>query len=274
MNADKLNSLTAALEFIENNLADEISQEDIARHVCCSLSGLQKLFRSVFHKSVGDYITRRRLTLAAREIQQNKASFLDIALKYGYGSAEAFTRAFTRVWGMTPSEYRRSWHFSGLTPRLDLPRKFMHEGELIMTHRYDISELYDYIKSKQGTYILSFDTARLMEINDTFGHEAGDKVILECLHRIDRECADGMIMFRIGGDEFVMLTGLSDKTAVSGLAHSILSHNGETVEHNGVDIPVNMRAGAVMLKTGKLSYSELFTELVSAPSMTPGEVKF
>lgn len=274
MNADKLNSLTAALEFIENNLADEISQEDIARHVCCSLSGLQKLFRSVFHKSVGDYITRRRLTLAAREIQQNKASFLDIALKYGYGSAEAFTRAFTRVWGMTPSEYRRSWHFSGLTPRLDLPRKFMHEGELIMTHRYDISELYDYIKSKQGTYILSFDTARLMEINDTFGHEAGDKVILECLHRIDRECADGMIMFRIGGDEFVMLTGLSDKAAVSGLAHRILSHNGETVEHNGVDIPVNMRAGAVMLKTGKLSYSELFTELVSAPSMTPGEVKF
>lgn len=274
MNADKLNSLTAALEFIENNLADEISQEDIARHVCCSLSGLQKLFRSVFHKSVGDYITRRRLTLAAREIQQNKASFLDIALKYGYGSAEAFTRAFTRVWGMTPSEYRRSWHFSGLTPRLDLPRKFMHEGELIMTHRYDISELYDYIRSKQGTYILSFDTARLMEINDTFGHEAGDKVILECLHRIDRECADGMIMFRIGGDEFVMLTGLSEKTAVSGLAHRILSHNGETVEHNGVDIPVNMRAGAVMLKTGKLSYSELFTELVSAPSMTPGEVKF
>lgn len=274
MNADKLNSLTAALEFIENNLADEISQEDIARHVCCSLSGLQKLFRSVFHKSVGDYITRRRLTLAAREIQQNKASFLDIALKYGYGSAEAFTRAFTRVWGMTPSEYRRSWHFSGLTPRLDLPRKFMHEGELIMTHRYDISELYDYIKSKQGTYILSFDTARLMEINDTFGHEAGDKVILECLHRIDRECADGMIMFRIGGDEFVMLTGLSDKAAVSGLAHRILSHNGETVEHNGMDIPVNMRAGAVMLKTGKLSYSELFTELVSAPSMTPGEVKF
>lgn len=274
MNADKLNSLTAALEFIENNLADEISQEDIARHVCCSLSGLQKLFRSVFHKSVGDYITRRRLTLAAREIQQNKASFLDIALKYGYGSAEAFTRAFTRVWGMTPSEYRRSWHFSGLTPRLDLPRKFMHEGELIMTHRYDISELYDYIKSKQGTYILSFDTARLMEINDTFGHEAGDKVILECLHRIDRECADGMIMFRIGGDEFVMLTGLSEKTAVSELAHRILSHNGETVEHNGVDIPVNMRAGAVMLKTGKLSYSELFTELVSAPSMTPGEVKF
>lgn len=274
MNADKLNSLTAALEYIENNLADEISQENIARHVCCSLSGLQKLFRSVFHKSVGDYITRRRLTLAAREIQQNKASFLDIALKYGYGSAEAFTRAFTRVWGMTPSEYRRSWHFSGLTPRLDFPRKFMHEGELIMTHRYDISELYDYIRSKQGTYILSFDTSRLMEINDTFGHEAGDKVILECLHRIDCECADGMIMFRIGGDEFAMLTGLSDKTAVSGLAHRILSHNGETVEHNGVDIPVNMRAGAVMLKTGKLSYSELFTELVSAPSMTPGEVKF
>lgn len=274
MDTEKLNMLTSALSYIEEHLAEELTQEDIARSVYCSLSGLQKLFRNVFHKSVGDYITRRRLTLAAREIQQNEVSILEIALKYGYGSAEAFTRAFSRVWGTTPSEYRRSWNFSGLTPRLDLPRHFMHEGELIMTHRYDISELYDYIRSMQGTYILSFDTSHLMEINDTLGHEAGDKVILECLHRIDRECSDGMLMFRIGGDEFAMLTGLSDRDKTAELAHRILSHNGEGVEHNGKQIPVSMRAGAVLLRPGKLSYSELFTELVSAPALTPGEVKF
>lgn len=274
MDVDKLNSLTAALEYIEHDLSGEFSQEQCAKAACCSLSGLQKLFRSVFNKSVGDYVTRRRLTAAARELQQTDRTALDIALEFGWGSAEAFTRAFSRVWGVTPSEYRRSWRFSGLCPRLDFPRHFMREGELIMTIKYDISELYDYIRSKQGTYALSFDTSHLMEINDTLGHEAGDKVILECLHRIDRECTDGMMMFRIGGDEFVMMTGLSDKSAVEALAKRILSHNGECVPHNGAEIPVSMRAGAVLLKSGKLSYSELFAELVSAPADVPGKVKF
>ncbi len=274
MDADKLNSLTAALEYIEHDLSGEFSQEQCAKAACCSLSGLQKLFRSVFNKSVGDYVTRRRLTAAARELQQTDRTALDIALEFGWGSAEAFTRAFSRVWGVTPSEYRRSWRFSGLCPRLDFPRHFMREGELIMTNKYDISELYDYIRSKQGTYALSFDTSHLMEINDSLGHEAGDKVILECLHRIDRECTDGMMMFRIGGDEFVMMTGLSDKSAVEALAKRVLSHNGECVLHNGAEIPVSMRAGAVLLKSGKLSYSELFAELVSAPSDVPGKVKF
>ena len=113
-----------------------------------------------------------------------------------------------------------------------------------------------------------------MEINDTFGREAGDKVILECIRRIDRECSDGMMMFRIGGDEFVMMTGLSDRAEVAALAGKILAHNGESVSHGGTDIPVSMRAGAVMLRPGKLSYSELFTELVSAPAELPGDVRF
>lgn len=274
MDADKLNALTAALEYIERNLTADFSQEDCAKTACCSLSGLQKLFRSVFRRSVGDYVTRRRLTAAARELQQSERTALDISLEYGWGSAEAFTRAFSRVWGVTPSEYRKSWRFSGLCPRLDFPRHFMREGELIMTSKYDISELYDYIKSRQGTYALSFDTSHLMEINDTLGREAGDKVILECLRRIDRECADGMMMFRIGGDEFVMMTGLSDRTQVESLAGRILAHNGECVSYSGTDIPVSMRAGAVMLKSGKLSYSELFSELVSAPADIPGDVRF
>ena len=70
MEADKLTSLAAALEYVEQNLTSDFSQEKCARYACCSLSGLQKLFRSVFRRSVGDYVARRRLTAAARELQQ------------------------------------------------------------------------------------------------------------------------------------------------------------------------------------------------------------
>ena len=122
MDAEKLTSLTAALEYIENNLTSGLTQEGCARYACCSLSGLQKMFRNVFHTSVGGYVTKRRVTAAAKELQKRERSVLDIALEYGWGSAEAFTRAFSRVWGMTPTEYRRRWRFSGLCPKLDIPR--------------------------------------------------------------------------------------------------------------------------------------------------------
>ena len=74
-----------------------------------------------------------------------------------------------------------------------------------MTNRFDISELYDYIRGKKGTYMLSFDISHLTPINSNYGSEAGDKVILEGLRRIDAECAEGMLMFRIGGDEFTLV---------------------------------------------------------------------
>ena len=142
-----------------------------------------------------------------------------------------------------------------------------------MTNRFDISELYDYIRGKKGTYMLSFDISHLTPINSNYGSEAGDKVILEGLRRIDAECAEGMLMFRIGGDEFTLVTGLSDKAEVEKLAEKILSRNGEPVNHNGVDIPVSLRAGAVLI-TGRPTYSELFVKLTAAPPLEPGKLVF
>ena len=149
----------------------------------------------------------------------------------------------------------------------------MYNGEMIMTNKFDISELYDYIREKKGTYILSFDTSRLMEVNNTYGRTAGDKVILECLHRIDEQCTGDMVMFRIGGDEFVMVTGLSDKADVQTLADKILSQNGNAITHEGVEIPVSMRAGAVLLN-GTPRYQELFSRLVAVASDEPGKLVF
>ena len=90
--------LNDALNYIEDNLCGELSQAEIAAVCCCSLSALQKLFRYAFNISVGDYITRRRLTCCARELVGTDRSVLDIALDHGYSSPEAFTRAFSRMW--------------------------------------------------------------------------------------------------------------------------------------------------------------------------------
>ncbi|WP_338000619.1 helix-turn-helix transcriptional regulator [Paenibacillus urinalis] len=57
--------------------------------------------------SVGEYIRRRRLTLAAQELSRTDSKVINIALKYGYDTPEAFTKAFRRQHGITPSEARK-----------------------------------------------------------------------------------------------------------------------------------------------------------------------
>lgn len=137
----------------------------------------------------------------------------------------------------------------------------MYEGGNGMDRKFDSSELYDYIKANINTYVISFDMKGLMPINDTYGSEAGDKAILECLKRIDSVADKNMVAFRIGGDEFVLCTGLSDKDKVGEIAAKILAFNGGTVEQDGIKIPVAMRAGAAKIQGRNVRYSELFTKL-------------
>lgn len=256
-----LNILTDALGYIESNLCNEISQNDIAKNCYCSLSNLQKLFRYVFHESVGEYVAKRRLTSAARDLHNTDMTVLEVAVKYCYNSAEVFTRAFTKLWHITPSRFRKEWSFSGIYPKFDFE---FDEGANIMPikKKYDISELYDYLKSNVNTYVLSFDMVQLMPINENYGHEAGDKAILESLRRIDENCGENMLMFRIGGDEFVLVSGYENRDDVAELASKILAHNGETISHNGIDIPVSLRVGAMKIKGKNVRYGELFTKLV------------
>ena len=94
--------LTSALDYIETNLTDNISQGDIARHCSYSVSSLQKMFKRVFHIGIADYIGRRRITAASKDLLSTDDNILDIALRYGYNSHEVFSRAFTRIWGEDP----------------------------------------------------------------------------------------------------------------------------------------------------------------------------
>ncbi|MCH5324954.1 MAG: helix-turn-helix domain-containing protein [Eubacterium sp.] len=269
MDTVKIETLSKALEYIDSHLTDDFSQKDCAKAAMCSLSGLQKLFKYVFHISIGDYVTRRRMTRAARELLGGR-SVLDTALDYGYQSAEAFNRAFIRVWGMPPHKYAKSRRFSGLYPKLDFPRKTEYKGEIIMTNKFDITELYDYIRSKEGKYVICFDTCHLDVVNREYGRKAGDAQINECLRRIEEVCEDGMLMFRIGGDEYALVTDSDDPEQVKDIAARALAHNGETVEVDGTVLPVSMRAGALKLSHESCRrYQILFDELASTPSNDP-----
>ena len=251
-----------ALNYIEDNLCNDFTQEDIANACYCSLSSLQKIWRYCTITSLKEYISKRRLTKAAYDIVHTDDSILDISFKYQYNSPEVFTRAFAKLWGTPPSKFKSKWGFTDLFPKIIANQELYKIGGNIMQRRYiDLSELYDKLKENLGTYILCCDTVGLDTINKNISYQAGDLVILECLRRLDSASEDGMLVFRIGGDEFVVVTGISDTTEVETFADKILSQNGNTVSFENNEIAVSMRIGACRYETRNLRYNELFDSL-------------
>ncbi|QUI24039.1 AraC family transcriptional regulator [Vallitalea pronyensis] len=100
---DWLTRMNHALEYIEENLTEEIDKQHIAKLACCSEFHFYRLFSFIAGISLGEYIRHRRLTKAAFEVQNSSIKILDLALKYGYESPEAFTRAFQKLHGVTPT---------------------------------------------------------------------------------------------------------------------------------------------------------------------------
>lgn len=97
-----------ALDYIENNLSRDIDLYKISREAGFSVPHFYRLFKRLTGDTVGAYILRRRLTKAARDLTASRKNIADIAFEYGFESHDVFTRAFTRVYGMSPNKYRRS----------------------------------------------------------------------------------------------------------------------------------------------------------------------
>jgi AraC family transcriptional regulator len=250
--------LADALHYIEDNLCNEFTLEDVAEACYSSLSGLKKLFSYAFHFGLKEYIVKRRITHAAYDILNSNLSIIEVALKYQYNSPEVFTRAFSKVWGTNPSAFKKQWRFTGIFPKI----LFEYDGGIIMSRRKtDLSELYDLLISRTNSYVLCFDIINLMPINENYGRDAGDKAILECLRRIDSLTDESCLLFRIGGDEFALVTDLQEVTDVEKLAMKIIDLNGQPILHNSIEIPLGMRVACTRIVGSNVRYKNLFADL-------------
>lgn len=85
----------------------DIDYNEISRIVMCPIALFQRIFIFVSGISISDYVRKRRLTIAGNELRNSDISVLDIAIKYGFQSHSAFTRAFKDQHGITPSQARQ-----------------------------------------------------------------------------------------------------------------------------------------------------------------------
>lgn len=261
---ENIQILIEAMEYIDNNLTESITTEEIANHLYCSKSSLEKLFKYINNMTIRDYIIRRRMSKAAIELAAHpERTLLEVGLHYGYGSNEAFTRAFSGVWHISPSEFRKNPSNYELFPGYKYDRELMEEELMKDRKKIDISELYDCIKDRMGCYLILGDIDRLIPINE-ISHKAGDLAIITAMNRMEGAAGENDIVFRIGGDEFVILTDSTDEEYAKNMCKDILSHNKECITWENREIPLSLYVKAVQYDTqGALRYSEFFSMLHS-----------
>jgi AraC family transcriptional regulator len=128
-----LERLNQVMEHIEGHLDQSIDGAVLARTAATSEYHLRRMFSALAGMPLSEYIRRRRLTVAGAEVLADRESLLEIAVRYGYGSGEAFARAFRAVHGVGPGEARRTGAALVSQPRLTF--RLTVEGSSSMRYR-------------------------------------------------------------------------------------------------------------------------------------------
>ncbi|MBB4186128.1 AraC family transcriptional regulator [Sinorhizobium terangae] len=105
-----MSAIGRAIWFIESHFAEDISLDEIAEAAGLSRYHLSRIFGLSTGRSISAYIRGRRLSGAAEALANGTSSILEVALDAGYGSHEAFTRAFREQFGVTPESVRKQGH--------------------------------------------------------------------------------------------------------------------------------------------------------------------
>ncbi|WEK54403.1 MAG: effector binding domain-containing protein [Candidatus Cohnella colombiensis] len=137
-----LERMNRAIDYIEENLTGDIELSEVASMACCSSHQFQRMFSFITDVTLAEYIRRRRLTLAALELQhRGVAKVIDVALKYGYDSPVSFARAFHALHGITPAMARQDGIALKAYPRLSF--LITIRGADAMNYRIETKESFE-----------------------------------------------------------------------------------------------------------------------------------
>lgn len=128
-----LDRLNQAMDHLEQRLDQPLDVAALARVACTSEHHFRRLFSALAGMPLSEYVRRRRLTLAGADVLADRESLLDVAIRWGYGSNEAFARAFRSVHGVGPAQARRTGAVLRSQPRMSF--RLVVEGSSSMDYR-------------------------------------------------------------------------------------------------------------------------------------------
>jgi len=172
--------LNRLVELVEERLTDAVDVAELASGLGTTEYHLRRMFSSLAGMPLSEYIRRRRMSVAAADVLGSEG-LLDIAVRYGYGSAEAFGRAFRSVHGVSPADVRRDGGPLRTQPQLRF--RLTVEGNITMDtritdrpafrlvgHAARVPLIHEGINPRIQAHIASLpvtEHARLKELSDT-----------------------------------------------------------------------------------------------------------
>ncbi len=144
--------MNEAMKYIEENLSAEIDYKTIARLAHCSEYHFKRMFSFLAGMTLSEYIRRRRLSMAALELNQSSIKVIDVAMKYGYNSPDSFTRAFLHLHGVTPSEARKHGQPLKVYPVMTFQLSIRGGNE--MNYRIEQKEAFNIVGIKKRVPII------------------------------------------------------------------------------------------------------------------------
>jgi len=136
-----ITGIQKAIDYIEDNICEKIDYDKVAELAFVSNFHFQKLFTLLFNCTIGEYIRNRRMTLAAFDVVKSEMKIIDIALKYGYDSADGFSRAFARFHGVNPTTAQDSNVELKYYPRLSI-KVVLEGGQTKSYKKVNKNEIY------------------------------------------------------------------------------------------------------------------------------------
>lgn len=139
--------LNEAIHYIEEHLDQEIDYEQLGKTACCSAYHFQRMFTYMAGMTLSEYIRRRKMSLAAVDLQNSDAKIIEIAAKYGYNSPTAFNRAFQSVHQIPPSAVKNQGTSVKSFPPLSF--KIIIQGGEEMDYRIETKDAFRIIGISQ-----------------------------------------------------------------------------------------------------------------------------
>ncbi|RNF40357.1 AraC family transcriptional regulator [Planococcus salinus] len=143
---DMLKDMNEALRYIEEHLEEDIDFEQVAAIAGVSEFHLRKMFSYLSGMGLSHYIRNRRLSQAAIDLQRGGERVVDVAVKYGYDSADGFSRAFREWSGLKPTEVKGSDALK-VFPRLTF--QLTIQGGMDMNYRVEEKEAFKLVGIKK-----------------------------------------------------------------------------------------------------------------------------
>jgi len=103
---DLKEAIVSTIDYIEDNLYNKISLDDISSYTRVSKYYLHRIFKSLTGESIIEYVQSRKLTCSIKELVNTNMRIIDIALNYGFDYEQSYIRAFRKNFGYTPLKVR------------------------------------------------------------------------------------------------------------------------------------------------------------------------